>query len=242
MAVKITQMVGLRASMAQRFEIGIDAYLDEISGGYADYLAPVLEEEEAVFDTRSQLVLLRRRIAWHREALEALEQSVLEEEIGNVEIRQQIETLQQKLDAKLRSVRSLFRGTFGLKHFGRFGLQGAFPHRAKALARRAQAVKHALEYPDHGLERVLPLGEDERTLRADMAINLEPELGSLVELLETRSPKKSSVTADVKSRRRQLVADFDYHVRAILKMIQGMFRLAGRPDLANQFRWNLHGR
>ncbi len=89
---------------------------------------------------------------------------------------------------------------------------------------------------------MVPLGKDERTLRSDMAKHLEPELGDLVEILEARSPKKSSVTADVKSRRRQLVADFDYNVRAILKMIQGMFRLAGRPDLANHFRWNLRGR
>ncbi len=144
MAVKITQMVALRANMAQRFEIGLDAYLDEISDGYAGYLSPVLEEGESIFDTRSQLVLLRRRIAWHREALEELEQSVLEQEVGNEDIRLQIETLQDKVDAKLRSVRSLFRGVFGLKYFGRFGLQGAFPRRPKALVRRAEAVKHAL--------------------------------------------------------------------------------------------------
>ena len=50
------------------------------------------------------------------------------------------------------------------------------------------------------------------------------------------------MTADVKSRRRQQVADFDFHVRAILKMIQGMFKLAGRPDLEALFRWKLRGR
>ncbi len=240
MAVKITQMVALRAAMAQRFEIGIDAYLDEISDGYADYLSPVLEEGETVFDTRAQLVLLRRRIAWHREALEELEQSVLEQEVGNVKTSQQIESLKDGVDAKLRSVRSMFRGTFGLEHLGRVGLKGAFPRRAKALARRAQVVKHALENPDMGLGRVLAFDKDESTERARMAKRLEPELGALVEILDARYPQ-SSETVDVKSRRRQQVADFDYHVRAILKMIQGMFKLAGRPDLAAQFRWILRG-
>ncbi len=80
----------------------------------------------------------------------------------------------------------------------------------------------------------LAAGEDAVT-PARLATQLEPELGQLRQFVGVRHHGRRK-SADVRSRRRRKIAEFDRNVRAIVRMAQGMFRLAGRDDLARRFR------
>ena len=44
----------------------------------------------------------------------------------------------------------------------------------------------------------------------------------------------------MRSRRRRRVEEFDYAIRGIVRTTQGIFRLAGRDDLARRFRPVFH--
>lgn len=98
-------------------------------------------------------------------------------------------------------------------------------------------VKASLEKPDLDLVPLIELqtgeGVDPTTLQ--MATQLEPELSALGELLTGRH-RENRKAADLRSRRRQALEAFDRDVRAIVRTTQGLFRLAGRDDLAERFR------
>ncbi len=68
-----------------------------------------------------------------------------------------------------------------------------------------------------------------------LAAQLEPELSELGALLTGRHQEKTKA-ADVRLRRQRVIREFDREIRAIVRMAQGLFRLAGRDDLAERFR------
>ena len=68
-----------------------------------------------------------------------------------------------------------------------------------------------------------------------MAAGLEPELSEFGELVEGRH-QENRKSAEVRSRHRRVIQEFDRDVRAIVRMAQGLLRLAGRDDLAERFR------
>jgi hypothetical protein len=144
------------------------------------------------------------------------------------------------LDARLRHVRSAYRGVYGLERLDRVGLEGSFPRGAVRLHRYAVVVKTSLESPDLVLEPLLDLdlaapdGES-TTFAAQLAGQLDPELPRLGELLNERHHERGK-TSDVRLRRQVEIRDFDHNVRGVIRMAQGMFRLAGRNDLAVRFR------
>ena len=78
MAIQTTQMITVRNDLALALEAGFDSYLDDVAEGYQKFFAPVLEEGETPPDTRFQLILLRRSVAWHRERLDDLDENVVE--------------------------------------------------------------------------------------------------------------------------------------------------------------------
>ncbi len=104
------------------------------------------------------------------------------------------------------------------------------------MFRRARAVQLGLENPDFGLQPVVafPLRDDARA-SADLAGHLEPEVSDLERIVESRA-KELRETVDVRSRRRQTIRTFDRNIGAIVRITQGIFRLAGREDLAARFR------
>ena len=68
-----------------------------------------------------------------------------------------------------------------------------------------------------------------------MAAKLEPELSELGDLVGDRH-EENRKGADVRLRRRRALEEFDRDVRAIVRTAQGLFRLAGRDDLADRFQ------
>ncbi len=118
----------------------------------------------------------------------------------------------------------------------------------------AQVVKSSLMNPDLGLEPLLeldlaggagPTAQLASQLELDLAggagptaqlaSQLEPELSDLGALLDDRHHESSRAT-DVRLRRQRVIREFDREIRTIVRMAQGMFRLAGRDDLAERFR------
>ena len=240
MAVKITEMVAQRVDLANTLIAGIDTYLPEISAGYGDYLSAVREEGEAEIDTGLQLVSFRRHVVRHRDALESLDLSVLGQTHDDDKVSLEIRRLAGVVDFKMRAVRHTCKGVYGEQSLARVGLKGRFPGGASRLYRRGRLVQTSLVNPDLGLEPVLDFSNDEEGVitPAQLANQLEPELTDLGLLVEARRTDNREA-ADVRSRRRQTIKSFDREIGAIVRMTQGMFRLAGRPDLAARFRSTL---
>ena len=236
MALKFSEMVALRTDLALELEAGFKNYLEEVAGRYDDYLTPLLEEGEAPPDVRLQIELMRRGVARQRQQLEGLDDGVVVQTQGDEKVRAALEARRDGVDRKLRLVRSAFRGFFGLDQLHRVGLKGEFPTAPLRLHRHALIVKSSLTNPDLGLEPLLELdlaGDAGPT--AQLAAQLEPELSDLGALLDERHQENSKATA-VRLRRQTVIREFDREIRAIVRMAQGMFRLAGRDDLAERFR------
>ncbi len=236
MAVKPSVMISVRTNLALDLEAGLENYLDGVAGGYGEFLAPLAEDGETPLDVRYQLVLLGRSVAQQRQNIASLDDGVVDQSNQEVKISVEIQKRTAALFAKMGLVRDTCRGVFGPESLAHVALKGKLPRSPLGLYTRARVVSRSLENPELGLEPVLDLaaGEDAVT-PSRLATQLEPELGDLRRFVGVRhhGRRKSS---DVRSRRRRKIAEFDRTIRAIVRMAQGMFRLAGRDDLARRFR------
>ena len=236
MALKFSEMIALRTNLARSIEAGFDKYLEEIAEGYGDYLTPVLADGETAPDVRLHLVLLRRWVKRHRLHIESLDDGVVEQTHDDQKVRAELYQRRDAVDSKLRLVRLTCRGVYGPESLGRIGLKGNFPRGPVRLQRFARVVKASLGNPDLGLEPLLDLGSKEGTSTpAQLAAQLDPELSELGELLTSRHQERRKA-ANVRSQRQREIQEFDHHIRGIVRMAQGMFRLAGRDDLGRRFR------
>lgn len=237
MPLKFSEMIALRVDLARNLEAGFDNYLEDIAEGYSDFVAPLLEEGESAPDIRLQLEILKRGVARGRERLRTIGGGVVEQTHEDDKVRAELERRQDRVGDKLRLVRHVCRGFFGASGVERVGLRKEPPRGAVRLLEQAQMVKASLEKPDLGLEPLIELetGEGVATPQAQLASELEPELSELAELVGDRHHENRK-NADVRSRQRRMIREFDRDVRAIVRMAQGMFRLAGRDDLAERFR------
>ncbi len=240
MLLKFSEMCAVRTDLALRLEAAFDNYMDEIAQGYGAYLAPAIVDGEPEIDARHQLMLLRRKVQHHRQRIDNLDEGVLEQIHGDEKVRAELDQRAEGVDGKLRRVRSAYRGFYGLDNLGRVGLEGVFPRGVLRLHRHAVMVRTSLESPDLDLEPLLELDlekkEGERTsVAVQLGAQLDPELTRLGELLDERH-QESTRTTDARLQRQEVIRDFDYNVRGIVRMAQGMFRLAGRSDLAKRIR------
>ncbi len=240
MAIKYSEMCAVRTDLAVSLEAAFDNYLSEISRGYRACLTPMLAEGETVPDVELQLVLLRRKVKHHRQRIDDHDEGVLEQAQGDEKVRAEIDRRTTAVDGKLRLVRSAYRGFYGRDNLGRVGLAGEFPRGTVRLHRQAVAIKTSLMSPDFDVEPLLAVDLSEQegqptSMASQLAGLLDPEVIRLGQLLDERH-HESGKTLDLRLKRQEVIRDFDYNVRAIVRMTQGMFRLAGRDDLARRIR------
>ncbi|MCP3964535.1 MAG: hypothetical protein GY719_42445 [bacterium] len=234
MAIKTSEMTTVRNDLALDLEAGIQEYLGDVAEGYDQFFEPFLEEGETAPDIRFQLELLRRGVARQRQQLDGIDGDVVDQSGADVTVSSEIEKATKAMLAKLGYVRDTCRGVFGKESLERIGLKGELPRYSVRLHQRASLVRRSLRNPASGLTPVLSAGEGALT-PANLADELEPELGELGRLVGARRHGRRK-SGDVRSRRRRKIAEFDTAIRAIVRMAQGMFRLAGRGDLAARFR------
>ncbi len=237
MAPKFSEMTALRVDLAHNLEAGFDNYLDTVANGYGAFVAPLLEEGETAPDIRFQLELLKRGVAHRRQRLEGLDDGVVGQSLEDAKVRAELERRMDRVDGKIRLVRHFCRGYFGADGVRRTGLKGEPPRGAWRLHEHGKTVKASLDNPDLGLKPQieLELGEGAEPPQAQLAQQLEPELSELGELVGGRH-QENRKSADVRSRWRLEIRDFDHDVRATVRTTQGLLRLAGRDDLAERFR------
>ena len=240
MTVKFSEMCAVRTDLALKVEAAFHNYLEEIAQGYGAYLAPAVADGETELDARRQLVLLARKVQHHRQRIDRRDEGVLEQVQGDEKVRAELDRRSSAVDGKLRLVRSVYRGFYGLSNLARVGFDGELPRGAVRLHRYAVAVQTSLMSPDFDLEPLLDLGfespeGENASIAARLANQLDPELSRLGELLDERH-QASTKTLDLRLQRQEVIREFDYHIRGIVRMAQGMFRLAGRNDLGLRIR------
>ena len=239
MAVKVTEMIALRSELATTLLAGLDTHFDEIVTGHSEFYSPVLEDGETLFDTRQQLELIRRQIVHHRDAIEAFDVNVVEKVHDSDKVSAEILRLTDVVTFKMRHVRDTCKGLFGEPSLKRVGLKGEIPRRSARLVKRGRLVQQGLRNPDLGLEPVFDSPEGEETMApTQLAGRLEPDLSRLDKLVEARETEKRE-DLDMRARRRQTIRDFDRDIGGIARMLKGMLRVAGRPELAAVFRVGL---
>ena len=237
MAVSFFKMSALRIDLAHNLEAGFDNYRSALTGGYADFAAPLLEDGETAPDVGFHVELMKRAVIHQRQRLQTFDGGVVEQSHEDDKVRAELNRRQNAVEGKMRRVRDVCRGMFGREGVVRVGLKDEPPRRSVDLYQHGIGVKAKLKNPDLGLEPVLVIetGEGVESSSSQLAAQLEPELSELGELIAGRH-WESRKSADVRSRRRQVLQDFDREIRAIVRTAQGMFRLAGRDDLAERFR------
>ena len=243
MTLKISEQVSQRKDLGNDLSAGIGAVLDDVASGYGNYFAPVLAEGEQSFDARQQLVLIQRRIDGHVQDLDELDVGVVEKVHDTDKVRFEIDDLAKTVVSKTRSVRHTIRGGFGNDGVARAGLKGNYSTRPLRVYERGRLVQASLQNPDLGLKPVLNVvaGGDGRVeeeakvlVPADLAAELEPELTQLGERLKVRYSEKIE-DLDARYLRQTGIEEFDRNIRAIVRIVQGIFVLAGREDLADRF-------
>jgi hypothetical protein len=245
MALKFSEMAARRVDLARNLEAGLDTYKQEIAAGYEKFVVPLLEEGETAPDVRFEMELMKRGVVRCRQRLVSFDTPLLEQKHEEAKVRAEIDRRKSAVEGKIRQVRHLCRGMFGEEGVARVGLKKEPPFSAFRLWEHGKTIKESLakvglppsEGTDLGLEPLIEIdtGEGVAPPAAQMAARLEPELGELGELVGNRH-EESRKGADVRLRRQQAIEEFDSDVRAIVRTAQGMFRLAGRDDLAERFR------
>ena len=237
MSLKFSEMTALRVDVALNLEAGFTHYLDEMTEGYGVFVTPLLEEGETVPDIRFHLEILKRGVANGRRRLQDAAPGIIDQTHEDAKVSSSIADRMKALEGKLRQVRHMCRGIYGLGGVERLGLKQEPPRAASRIYEHAKTVKTSLLKPDLGLEPLIEIevGEGIATPPEQMAARLEPELSELGELVDDRH-QENRKSVDIRLRRQQVFRDFDSGVRAIVRTTQGLLRLAGRDDLAERFR------
>ncbi len=237
MAMSFSAMTARRVDLARNLEAGLDNYRQQIAAGYTDFALPLLEDGETAPELDFHLELMKRGVARSRERLQSFESPVLEQTHEEEKVRAEIDRRQDAVSSKMRLVRRICHGIYGPKGVRRLGLKEEPERGAWMLYEQGKMVKESLGKEDLGLEPLIEIatGDDVPSPEAQMAAKLEPELSELGDLVGDRH-EENRKGADVRSRRRRAFEDFDRDVRAIVRTAQGLFRLAGRDDLADRFR------
>ncbi len=237
MTVEFSKMSALRIDLAHNLEAGFDNYMEVIAGGYADFAAPLLEDGETAPDVSFQVELMKRAVVHQRERLETFDGGIVEQTHEDEKVRAEIDKHHGAVDGKMRRMRDFCRGMYGDEGVGRVGLKKQPPRGSWNLYQRGLVVKAGLKRTDLGLKPLLEIktGEGVDPPSVQLAAQLDPELTELGKLVTDRH-QENRRAADVRSRRRQVIVDFDRDIRAVVRTAQGMFRLAGRDDLAARFR------
>ncbi len=237
MAVNFFRMSALRIDLARNLEAGFDNYQSVLAGGYVDFATPLLEDGETAPDISFQVELMKRAVVRNRRRLETFDGGVVEQIHEDDKVRDELARRHTAVAGKIRRMRDICRGLHGRKALRRVGLRKEPEKGSMNLYQQGLSIKASLENTDLGLEQVLEIatGEGVDPASVQLASQLDPELSELGELIASRH-QENRRSADVRSRRRQALLDFDRDVRAIVRTAQGMFRLAGRDDLAARFR------
>lgn len=237
MALKFSEMTALRVDLARNLEAGFDNFKEEIAAGYDRFVTPLLEDGETAPDVCFQMELMKRGVARSRRRLASFDSPVLEQAHEDARVSAAIQARAGVVDGKLRRMRHACRGLYGDEGVRRAGLVKEPPPGAVRLHEHGKAVKEGLEGLDGRLEPVieLDLGADVPPPAAQLAARLDPELSELGELVGDRHEENRKGAA-VRLRRKKAIADFDREIRAIVRTAQGLFRMAGREDLAERFR------
>lgn len=247
MTQKISEQISQRKDLSSDLSARIGASIDAIASGYGEYLSPVLAEGEQPLDTRHQLVLIQRRVDRLGEGLGALDIGVVEKVHDTDKVRLDVDGLSGVVVSTMRSVRHTVRGGFGDDAVARVGLKGDFSRRPLRVYERARLAQGSLENPDLGLKPVLQVVaadgaevEEEATVIAPAALaaSFEPALTQLGEHLKVRYAEKVE-NVDARYLRQRGIKEFDRQIRAIVRILKGIFLLAGRDDLAKRFTTNL---
>ncbi len=237
MAENFSEMITTRVDLAHSLEAGFDSYLGDLADGYQRYLAPVVKDEEPALDPGYQIRLLRRSVQRHRLRLEKHDARVVKQAQEIAIASAGVNKCRDTVDAKLRAVRSTCRGIYGSASLPLIGVVGIFPRGAARLHRLGLTVKSNLEKPDLGFEpRIeLDLGEGVPTPTAQLAAQLGDQLRELSDRVESRHRERRLVVG-LRLRRQLLIQEFDRGIRGIVRIAQGISRLAGREDLGSRFR------
>ncbi len=237
MALKFSEMAARRVDLARNLEAGFDYYKQEIATGYEAFVVPLIEEGETAPDVGFEMELMKRAVARSRQRLVSFDTPLLDQKHEDAKVRAEIDRRKDAVEGKLRQVRHICRGMFGEQGVARVGLKEEPPFSAFRLWEHGKTVKDSMRKPDLGLVPLIEIdtGEGVDALTAQLATRLEPELGELGELVGNRH-EENHKGADVRLRRQRAIEEFDRDVRAIVRTAQGMFRLAGRDDLAERFR------
>ena len=242
MAEQLTHMILRRVELGKTVGAGIDALLDEAAAGYGAYLAPVTADGEPSVDLRQQLVLLRRKIDAHVEALKGIDVGVLTQTSEKDLVKTELDELTGKVIVKLRRVIDTASGVFGKEILPAIGLSGATSRAPLRLYERGRRAQTLLRGPDLNLrpKAGFALGPDGESAVSALALaeELEPELTELGLLVDTRFAGDRGQTA-ARTRRGRAVEEFDLGMRGIVRIVQGTLLAAGREDLARQFRTRL---
>ncbi len=236
MAEHFSEMITTRVDLAQSLEAGFESYLEDLADGYGRYLAPVVEQEEPELDPGYHLVLLRRSVRRHRQRLEKHDVKVVKQAHEIAIASAAVARSRDAVDSKLRAVRSTCRGIYGPASLPLIGVAGLFPRGAARLHRFGLSVTSNLK-SDLGLEPQieLELGDGVPVPTAQLAGQLGGELEQLADRVKARHRERRKVVG-LRLRRQLLIQEFDRGVRGIVRIAQGISRLAGREDLGRRFR------
>lgn len=247
MTQKISEQVSQRKDLGNDLSARIGASLDEVAFGYGAYLSPVVAEGEQPIDSRQQLVLLLRRVDGHVQDLDALDAGVVAKVHDTDKVRSDVGDLTNVVVSTMRSMRHTVRGGYGPDGVARTGLKGDISRRPLRVYERARLVQASLENPELGLKPVLKVvGNGDAEVEADakilapadLAAAFEPALTQLGQQLRVRYAEKVE-DIDARYLRQKGIKEFDRHIRAIVRIVQGIFVLAGREDLAQRFTTSL---
>lgn len=229
-----SKMVTDRQRSAAAVEAAVASHSEETAAALGALLEPLLAEKEEAVDLRLLQALLGRLLADHRQALVRADEADLAATGDDLGARRRRDAVFRRLHERVVAIRRVLVSLYGVEGARAVGgFAGRTPRVAVALARLGRRLIGRFSEPGFALP-----ASDAAEVEVDVGrwvAELEPPVeeleGALAELERERREAETTAAAKLAAR-----DDFDRGYRAVVRVLEGLYLLAGRDRYAARLR------
>lgn len=227
------KMVTRRQKLANAVQASVETHLERVGSALEGVIAPLLRDGESAPDMGFFQDLLGRLIEAHRDRMVAAEQGHLAELAGDIGSRSERDAAALEVRLKMVALRRILDGLFGPERSHEIlAVEGPTARDPVVLLRQGQDTvvrmrSEELELPPQRLGQGAVLGPMSDQIEASLE-----RLRIAIEVID-REQRAAQGTLGVKS---TALASFDVALGALVKILEGLYELAGERDLAAKVR------
>ena len=233
MAVKLSKMVTDRVRWFKTVESRLEVHGPEVAAALEALLRPGLSDGEAMPDQLTQMRLKMRRLGLILDRMVDADVAHTEERAGGAKRRRRRDNLTRRLQAMLIDMRDMIRILHSRHKAMDLGFENRIMHRALPLLRQAERILGHLRDPTTDLPPSTYKGAE--ITPAKLAQQIDTLRKKLRAAVDSVTQEEAAVQQTVVEKQNS-IRDFDDLALLVMTDLAASIRLAGKPELAKDFK------